>query len=133
MWPSELGQVGQLRTHTNSQWQWHRQCSVVHGTNKEQLEPRGLRGLRGLLQLCSLVQENPAVARQMCYKALGSMMIHKAEILFVQGVEQVNQMYLFTDGKLSYFRDSSVGIHTKASSQRTNIVRKKDKITIGQW
>lgn len=81
----------------------------------------------------TLDQENPAVARQMCYKALGSMMIHKAEILFVQGVEQVNQMYLFTDGKLSYFRDSSVGIHTKASSQRTNIVRKKDKITIGQW
>lgn len=45
-------------------------------------------------------------------------------------MENVNQMFFCTDGTLQYYRDSAIGIHTKASSQRTNIVRKKDKVNI---
>ena len=76
-------------------------------------------------------QEGPAFARQLCYKALSSSMISKADILFVQGADQAHEMFFFTDGKLSYYKDSQVGLAKKASSQRMNIVRKKDKISVG--
>ena len=45
-------------------------------------------------------------------------------------MENVTQMFFCTDGTLQYYRDSAIGIHTKASSNRSNILRKKDKVNI---
>lgn len=78
-----------------------------------------------------LEQESPAFTRRLCYKALENTMLSKADILFVQGAHHVSEMFFFTDGKLIYFRDSEVGLNRKASSQRQNIMRKKEKVSIG--
>jgi len=61
--------------------------------------------LRKHAPLGAVEEESPTFVRQMCFKAMSSMMLSKADVLFVSGVP-CSLMYFFTNGKLTYFQDT---------------------------